>query len=325
MDRKSPEMFALSVITVNSDKTRDSIVGTATSRLQLFVKSKSLSKMLESDEVDYEGIAGGKTAVFVVTPDENKHMDPLVSIFVSDLYTYLVDAAAKRESCSLEHKVNFIMDEFANFPRIDSMPTMLSASRSRNIRFMLCVQSLSQLRSTYEADAETIKGSAMIWVYLNSKDLKTLEEISDLSGSAYSTTFLQRMNLGQALVMHDRLPPRLTELSDIDSIPHDKIAFKVPEREPSQYEKEAMKLERMRLEDGPVKEVLGKSVASIVSDSVLDEVLDADTIANRLLKNLLFGVSDISSVGLRRYLSEHKDEFYGCSEEICKAYHKVRS
>ena len=320
----SPEMFALNVVVNNSEKTRDCIVGTATPHLQAFVRSRSLVRMLSEDELRYEDVASGKTAVFLVTPDENPHMNALVSIFVSDLYSYLVESAARRETCSLGNRVNFLLDEFANFPRIDSMPMMLSASRSRNIRFVMCVQSLNQLRSVYNEDADTIKGNALLWIYLNSKDLSTLNEISSLTGYEYSTVFLQRMKVGQALILMDREPPRLSSLSDIDDIFHECCDYVPPRIEKSEYRKETDMFEELFQEDGPVKDVPHSSFSAILTWALEDDGKGLD-LSDRILRSMLFRVSNITSVGLRRYLHEHFDEFCGCTSEVKKACMRLRS
>ena len=125
-------------------------------------------------------------------------------------------------------RVNFVLDEFCNMPKIADMPTMISASRSRNMRFFLVAQSLHQLRSKYGEDADTIKGNCDNWVFLTSKELSLLNEISELCGTIHlpnnmhrrliSVSELQRLDKdkGEALIMHARQYPIITEIADID-------------------------------------------------------------------------------------------------------------
>ena len=57
--------------------------------------------------------------------------------------------------------MNFLLDEFSNLPAIPDMAAMISAARSRNIKFHLIIQGLYQLSSKYGSDnAHTIKGKA---------------------------------------------------------------------------------------------------------------------------------------------------------------------
>lgn len=65
----------------------------------------------------------------------------VVSLFLRQYYEVLIDIAQKEAENALPIRTNFIVDEFANLPRIDCMDSMITASRSRNIRFVLLVQS----------------------------------------------------------------------------------------------------------------------------------------------------------------------------------------
>ena len=127
--------------------------------------------------------------------------------------------------------MNFVLDEFCNIPKIPDMPSMISAARSRNMRFYLVAQSIHQLRGRYGEDADTIKGNSDNWVFLTSKELALLNEISELCGSIYtsdnrhrrliSISELQRFDKekGEALIMHSRQYPIITEIADIDMYP----------------------------------------------------------------------------------------------------------
>ena len=108
------------------------------------------------------------------------------------------------------------------------MASMISAARSRNIRYYLIAQSKHQLQGKYGEDADTIKGNCDNWVFLTSKELDLLEEISQLCGSVYtaaghqrrliSVSELQRLSKerGEALIMHARQYPAISALADID-------------------------------------------------------------------------------------------------------------
>ena len=106
---------------------------------------------------------------------------------------------------------------------------MISAARSRNMRFYLVAQSMHQLRGKYDEDADTIKGNCDNWVFLTSKELALLNEISELCGtviteggvkrSLISVSELQRLNKerGEALILHCRQYPFISELADISA------------------------------------------------------------------------------------------------------------
>jgi len=106
----------------------------------------------------------------------------LISVFVKQCYTELLREAEKHPDNRLPLRVNFLLDEFSNLPAIADFPAMITASRSRNIRFNLFIQSQKQLVRRYGEDADTIKGNCENWVFLHSRELPLLNEIVDLSG-----------------------------------------------------------------------------------------------------------------------------------------------
>lgn len=53
---------------------------------------------------------------------------------------------SREEGGELPIRMNFILDEFANFTKIESFQAMLTVSRSRNCRFVLALQSFRTIR-----------------------------------------------------------------------------------------------------------------------------------------------------------------------------------
>jgi len=135
--------------------------------------------------------------------------------------------AQKQKKKSLPLRVNYLLDEFSSLPPIKDFPAMITASRSRNIRFNLLIQSFNQLYQRYGNDAETIKGNCENWIYLHSREKSTLEELCLLAGmksnneQLASTSLLQRLDKdkGEAFILHKRQFPFITNLLDIDSYP----------------------------------------------------------------------------------------------------------
>ena len=105
------------------------------------------------------------------------------------------------------------------------MSNMITAAASRNIFLSLVVQSYHQLEGLSGADADTIKGNCQNWYYLFSREVSMLEEISTLCGEIVkitggrrrliSVSELQRLKMGEVLVMHDRLYPYVGYFPDI--------------------------------------------------------------------------------------------------------------
>jgi type IV secretion system protein VirD4 len=194
---------------------------------RLFTVQKSLTAMLSETDFDMGKIGLEKTAVFLITQDEKTTLNFLVSLFVKQLYQVLIDKA-QESGGRLPVRVNFLLDEFAQLPKIPDMASMMSAARSRNIRFALYVQSLKSLESKYGGcDAHTIMANCVNRVFLTSRELPLLRELSELCGTdqydkpLLTISDLQRLSKrdGEALVLCERLYPYVTALPDIDDYP----------------------------------------------------------------------------------------------------------
>lgn len=213
---------------VGADSTKRSIYISLYGMLRIFNTQERLTKMLSGNTIDLRSIGREKTAVYLIVPDEKTTYHFLVTMFIKQVYEVLIAEAQKSKDFKLPVRVNFVLDEFCNMPKVADMPSMISAARSRNMRYYLVAQSMHQLRGKYGEDADTIKGNCDNWVFLTSKELDLLKEVSDLCGSIttseriqrklISVSELQRLNKekGEALIMHSRQYPIITEMADID-------------------------------------------------------------------------------------------------------------
>jgi len=183
--------------------------------------------MLSGSNIDMGGIGKAKTAVFLIIPDENTLFNKLISVFVKQCYSELLREAQRYPDNRLPVRVNFLLDEFSSLPAITDFPAMITASRSRNIRFNLFIQSDKQLYDKYGYNAEAIKGNCQNWVYLHSRELSILTEIVSLSGkknneeNLVSVSTLQKLDKdkGEAYILNKRLYPYIATLPDISQYP----------------------------------------------------------------------------------------------------------
>lgn len=213
----------------NPPKTLSCISTELYSMIRIFNTQKNLVRMLSGNSVDLRNIGREKTAVYLIIPDEKTSQHFLATTFIKQAYEVLISEAQKEANFQLPVRVNFVLDEFCNMPKIQDMPAMISAARSRNMRFYLVAQSMHQLRGKYGEDADTIKGNCDNWVFLTSKELTLLNEISNLCGTVtmagnikrplISVSELQRLDKerGEALILHGRQYPFISELADISA------------------------------------------------------------------------------------------------------------
>ncbi len=212
----------------SADRTMSSVLATVYSMVNDFNIHKRLMNMIATNTVSLANIGREKTAVYLIIPDEKTTTHFLASAFIKQAYEVLITEAQKEGGRTLPVRVNFVLDEFCNMPKIPDMPAMITAARSRNMRFFLVAQSLHQLKGKYGEDANTIKGNCDNWVFLTSKEQELLNEISNLCGNIrlpngqsrtlISPSELQRLKKekGEALILHTREYPFITEVADID-------------------------------------------------------------------------------------------------------------
>ncbi len=208
------------------NETKGSILSVFKQRVQLFASRENLSEMLGNNDFDMRDIGRKKTAVFIVIQDEKTTYHTLVTIFLKQCYETLI-SVAQESGGKLPHRTNFILDEFANMPPLKDVTTMVTAARSRNIRFTFIIQNFSQLYEVYGKESgETIKGNCGNIVYLISTELSALEEISKMCGEVKSkekektsstplvtVSDLQRMEQWQTIILRIRMMPFKTKLT----------------------------------------------------------------------------------------------------------------
>ena len=206
-------------------ETKGSILSVFKQKVKLFASRENLSEMLSYSDVNLESIGERPTAVFIVVQDEKKTYHSLVTILLKQIYETLI-TVAQRHGGKLPVRTNFILDEFANMPPLKDVTTMITAARSRRIRFTMIIQNFAQLDSVYgKEDAETIRGNCGNIIYLITTELKALEEISKMCGEVKSkkddktastplvtVSDLQRMQMYETVILRMRKQPFKTKL-----------------------------------------------------------------------------------------------------------------
>ncbi len=246
----SAYMFANTTINAPTD-TKGGLLSTFRQKIRQFSTKENLSEMLSYSDFDMRDIGKEKTAVFMIIHDEKKTYHSLMTIFIKQCYETLIDVA-QANGGKLQYRTNFILDEFANMPPLKDVDSMVSAARSRDIRFTFIIQNFAQLNDVYgEEVAQVIKGNCGNLIYLISTELKALEEISKMCGEVKSkekdktastplvtVSDLQKLKLGEAIIIRLRMNPFKTKYA-----PNFKIDWgenfpeaTYPKREPRQIQ-----------------------------------------------------------------------------------------
>ena len=222
----SAYIYASSVINAPNE-TRGGVVSVFRQKIRLFSSRVNLSEMLSHNDIDMQKIGNEKTAVFLVIHDEKTTYHALATIFIKQCYETLIDVAYKETNGMLKHKTNFILDEFANMPPLKDVTSMVTAARSRAIRFTFIIQNFAQLDSVYgKEDSQTIRSNCGNLMYLITTELAALEEISKLCGEVKSkdkdktastplvtVADLQKLKMNEVIVIRARMNPFKTKLT----------------------------------------------------------------------------------------------------------------
>ena len=173
---------ASSTINAPAD-TRGGVTSVFKQKIRIFSSREELSKMLSRSDFDLRDIGREKTALFIKIHDEKTTYHALATILVKQIYESLIEVAQTEEGNKLKIRTNFLLDEFANMPALKDVESMVTASRSRRIRFTFVIQNFSQLNKVYGKEvAETIKGNCGNMIYLMTTEYQALEEFSKLCG-----------------------------------------------------------------------------------------------------------------------------------------------
>ncbi len=246
----SPYIFASNTINAPNE-TKGGILSTFRQKIRLFSSRETLSEMLAYSDFKMEDIGREKTAVFMIIHDEKKTYHSLMTIFIKQCYETLIDVAQENGG-KLPYRTNFILDEFANMPPLKDVDSMVSAARSRDIRFTFIIQNFAQLNDVYGKEvAEIIKGNCGNLVYLISTELAALEEISKMCGEVKSkekdktastplvtVSDLQKLKLFEAIIIRLRKNPFKTKLE-----PDFKMDWGLTREEMPYPEREIQKIE----------------------------------------------------------------------------------
>lgn len=166
----------------NAPNTTRSYMGVLNSRISIF-QDAGICYATSASDLTFDDFTDQPTAFFIKVPDEKESRHCIATMCISQLYKKLVERASETEKLRLPKNVYFMLDEFANLPKIDKMDSLVTVGRSRGIFFSLVVQSYSQLDNKYGREmAETIRSNCNIQIFIGTEDQKTREEFSKMCG-----------------------------------------------------------------------------------------------------------------------------------------------
>lgn len=177
-----PVGIAMGIAAIAPAKMRGSFYTQALTALDVFT-DPVMHDLTAATDFDIYATGQRRRAIFLVVPDLPKTYHPLASLFVLQHYQTML-SCANRNGGRLQRRVEFFLDEFGNFTRIPDFDTMLTVGGGRGMRFHLFLQATTQLDDKYgDKVGRTIRANCETWVYLQSDELATREELSRKLGT----------------------------------------------------------------------------------------------------------------------------------------------
>ncbi len=162
-------------------KTMKSILISCAARLAPF-DIEELRETMLYDELRLDELGDRKTAFFVIMSDTDSTYSFLIAMIMYQMFNLLCEKADNEYGGQLPVHVRCLFDEFANIGKVPDFQRLISTIRSRNISCMIILQSLTQIKSIYKDDAETIVDCCDTFVFLGGKSTQTTKQIAEMIG-----------------------------------------------------------------------------------------------------------------------------------------------
>lgn len=224
---------SISSVVDNASDTKKNLFSMINNPFSTF---ESISEITYKSDFSAKDLATKPVCVFLVTLDESDKYNFIISLIVKQIYGELLDFASTKKNNELPVTVNFIIDEFGSLPKIDSFNSMISAARSRNIRFHLILQTFSQLKQVYnDFGATNIFNNCECCICMRSNDYeleellrksvgKTTLSYSNKEVELISNGMLRTLDKGQAIILAQGIRrPVMVRLPDISEYNNDLI------------------------------------------------------------------------------------------------------
>ena len=169
--------------------TRDGYMSTLLTNLGLF-SDNGICYLTSSNDIKFTEFDDRPTAFFIKIPDERATRYKLASVCIAQSYKEFVQKSRANELTNddkmahLKRPLFYILDEFANMPKIEGLNRIITVARSRWIYLNMAIQSYSQLDDVYGKEvAEIVRGQCRATLFYGTPDLKTREEFSKELGN----------------------------------------------------------------------------------------------------------------------------------------------
>lgn len=181
--RSKAYFLAEKYLLIPAENTRSGYVSTLASSLTK-IRDMAIRHVTCANTIDFEELNEGKqpVVIFIIFKDETDSYDYFVSMFLTRLYTALIEMVRENGNKPRSVPFYFLLDEFGNLPAFPNFDKVTSLGRGRNVWFWVVLQSYAQLNEVYQGKATTIKNNLNMHIYLGTNDLETKKSFSEECG-----------------------------------------------------------------------------------------------------------------------------------------------
>lgn len=183
------KQLSANITQTNAKNTRDGYMSTLNTKLSMFADN-GISFLTAKNDLDFKEFDERPTAFFIKIPDERQTRYTLASVCISQAYKQFVAKARLNEKTNsdkmahLKRPVIYLMDEFANLPKVNELDKIITVARSRWIYLNMAIQSYSQLQNVYGKEvSDIVRGNCKATIYIGTPDLLTRKEFSEELGN----------------------------------------------------------------------------------------------------------------------------------------------
>ena len=176
-------LSALSDYLAGSENLVNSVRRSVTTRLELW-NNPLVDIATEASDFDLRDLRKNLMAVYVgVSPDNVERLRPLLILFFQQMLDIIAQQGEPKSNPLMRRKLLVLLDEFPMLGRMDKLAEAFSWIRSYGVRFLMIIQSKSQLRGTYGPDvSRTMMENCGAEIIFGTDDVDLLREISERLG-----------------------------------------------------------------------------------------------------------------------------------------------
>lgn len=173
--------YNIFAMVAGADRTEASIKITLSTNMKLFM-NKDVNSISCDSTFDIAKFREEESILYVIYPERKA---PYLAPFIAPLFSQFIDKLLDVYKKGSSLPVHLFFDEFGNVGMISNMPTNVSTCRVREMGFIVCLQSLSQMKQIYGLDnSNSIMNNLKTKIVLEGvTDMDTLRYISNICGN----------------------------------------------------------------------------------------------------------------------------------------------